>query len=284
MDAINNFATLLQFLASVSIVFVAVEYARVYAQTLYERLFRFTEYLEYVYKDCILPDDNTIKGLTPITVGENNTELQIEEIKRDIEKIQKQIKEFQEEQMQKVQSICEAKSMSAMCFFFFLGCLFLLFLGSVESAYPEFAHKTTFIFCCLSYFVIVAGWLLGEAKCQCRWCNFTSLLHLFILFIICLILSLLVGWTIPLTAEHLQNITYIRWWVLLGYNILVVSNFVVFTIRIWYKIRKQKNEVSRKVQEEHSVKCNEIIDSVKEVKVAMKLASTTPLSQQQDNG
>lgn len=282
MGVINNFASLLSLLASVSLAFVAVDYIKTYAETLHQRLFRFGEYLERIYQCCTLPDDNTIDGLKPLMVGSRDTALDIEQIKRDKEKMHKQIDDFKAEQTQKVKSICESKSMSPLCFFFFLGCVFLLFLGVVESAYEEFSKKASQVFCVLSCIVIVFSWCKGEDCRQWKWCSFTSLLHLFILFMLCAIFSLVLG-LIPIQiGRHILYIPHRQWLLLLIYSVLVVLSFAVSIVRIWWKIRKQRSEVRRKAEGEHLAECKKIAEQVEKVKATMDLASNGGLSLNQE--
>ncbi|MCE8191370.1 hypothetical protein JFY64_04455 [Porphyromonas gingivalis] len=275
MEVINNFSALLQLVASISLAFVAVEYSKAYAKTLYERLFKFDDYLKQTYKYCSekLPDENTIKGLEPTTVGEHNTALDIESVKREYEIVCKEIYDFKEEKRRKVEHICQAKSMSAMCFFLFLCNLFLLFLGAIESRHQEFASATTSPFCILSSLFLIVGWARGEKPQQWKCCDFSSLGLVSGFFVVACFLSCLVGGFIKIDMSN----TF-RWWILLFNILLSFFNFIIFIIVIWWKINKYKKEVHKKVhnkEDGHLGKCENIARKVSDIQVTMKFTSHT---------
>ena len=195
--AINDFASLLQLTATLSIAFVAVEYVKSFTQTLCERFFKFNRFLAKKLGACraSMVDKDTLSSLQPVYVGNNNsTRNRIEQAKRDYESIEKEIKNKEDEMTGKMTSACQARSMPSICFFISVSSFALLFSGAIENRFLHFAYYFCSIFCIASIVYLLAGWIYGEHENPRRFCNFASFRNATLGFIILASLSVVAAY------------------------------------------------------------------------------------------
>lgn len=268
---INDFSSLLSIVASISIAFVAVEYAKNYAKNLYETVFRFEEFFKKTFNKCyeVLPDSVTMDNLTPTSVGSNNTGMYIEKMKRDREIIHSEIQTFRKEKMDSVCLICQVVNISGICFFLFVSSIFILFLGAMEAKFPFFTHNVTQVFCLFSSLYLFIGWVLNFLKKGS--CLYSSVFYVSIVFLALMSLSIFLSF--------LEYAFFIRlfdfwWWGLLTYVFLSFLNFVILVVFKFIEVKKIKKEVSERSEEIHK-KCLEVKKGVDRITVTMNFAAGT---------
>lgn len=245
---INNFSALIQLAATLSIAFVAVEYVRSYTTVLCEKFFKFHEFIKDSFEQCraILTDIDTLSHIQPIDIGGGKTtNSEIEAAKRNNEALTKEIDTEELKKKEEMSCVCQAKSMSSMCFFIFLYNTLLLFVGGVEESHPYFVHSFSFSYGLLGVLYIVIGWWLGEKEKPARFCDFASLRHSIYGFLIILLLSLTSGIIVHLFFFDWFLYTLAPyWWYLFIFTLLLTyTNFVIFVFKIRIKAKSFKKTV-----------------------------------------
>lgn len=274
---INNFSALIQLAATLSIAFVAVEYVKSYTSVLCEKFFKFHEFIKDSFEQCraILTDIDTLSHIQPIDIGGGKTtNSEIEAAKRNNEALTKEIDTEEQKKKEEMNCVCQAKSMSSMCFFIFLYNTLLLFVGGVEESHPYFVHSFSFSYGLLGVLYIVFGWWLGEKEEPARFCDFASLRHSIFGFLIIFLLSLISAiivhlfffdWFLYMLAPY--------WWYLFIITLLFTyANFVIFVFKIRIKAKSFKNTVleSKSKLEE---KCKKAEESVSDLMGTTRLIS-----------
>lgn len=255
---INDFSALIQLSATMSIAFVAVEYVKSYTDILCEKLFKFHDFVQSAFKECreILTDRETLDHLSPVDVDGKSTNTVIEKAKRKNESLTKEINEVEKTKKEEVSKACQARSMSSICLFIFLFNVLLLFLGGIETSYKLFSHTSSMILCSLAILYIVLGWIIGETDTPKKFCDFSSLRHISISFLIIFLFSI-----IP-TFWIIQNSHWVAFiqssWNYFLFSGVVCSylNFIIFIIKIGRKAFVFKKDVN-KSKEELKNKCIE---------------------------
>lgn len=256
---INDFSTFIQLIATLSIVFITVEYVKSYTKVLCEKFFKFPNLVEETFKKCrdVLTDRNTLNHIKSININGVNTNVQIEEVKRENELLNKQITDKENEFKTKMLTACQVRSMSSLCFFSFIVNVVLLLIGSIEKIDVNITHLFLSIFCILSTIYLFIGWLVGENECPKKYCDFSSFNHVFYGSIIIIAISILFTIGGILKKDYIFILDIPIWWyVLLICTSLCLMNFVIFFIKIKHKAGVFMQEV-KKGQEELMKKCEE---------------------------
>lgn len=253
--AINDFSTLIQLSATMSIAFVAVEYVKSYTSILCERFFKFQDFVELSFKECrdILTDRETLEHIDPIDIGGKSTNVAIEDAKRKNESLMKEIGDIEKTKKEEVATSCQARSMSSLCFFLFLFNVLLLFVGAIENIIPRFMHIYSIVLCSLICIYIIVGWCIGEVEKPKRFCDFSSLRHSICGFSTIALLSLLLSWFLWCKDCFLINIDSFWWYFLIAGILCSYMNFVIFVLKIGKKatlfkdnVESAKNELKEK--------------------------------------
>lgn len=239
---INDFSPIIQLAATLSIVFVAVEYVKSYTSILCEKFFHFQDFVKKSFDECrnILTDFETLSHLSAVDIGNGKTTNEkIEEVKRRNESLSKEIKDEEDRQTQVLPVACEAKSMSSICFYIGLYNIVNLFIGSFEPMAPIFIHSFIIVFNVLCAIYVVFGWFVGERDSKNAFLNYSALRHpiygLFLILFLSVIGSLIIKYCVVLEP---------LWWIFLCLTItLSYLNFIVFVFKIRYKANKYKKEV-----------------------------------------
>lgn len=258
MMTINDFSSLIQLSATMSIAFVAVEYVKSYTDILCEKLFNFHDFVQSAFKECreILTDRETLDHLSPVDVDGKSTNTVIEEAKRKNESLTKEIDEVEKTKKEEVSTACQARSMSSICLFIFLFNVLLLFLGGIETSYKLFSHTSSMILCSFAIIYIVLGWIIGESDTPKKICDFSSLRHIIIAFLIIFLLSTMPTFWI-IQNSHWEAFIQSSWNYFLFCGVVCsYLNFIIFIIKIGRKAFVFKKEVN-KSKEKLKNKCKE---------------------------
>lgn len=242
---INDFAPLIQLSATLSIAFVAVEYVKSYTSILCEKVFKFHDFVKLAFCECreILTDRETLEHITPVDVGGKSTNSVIEEAKRKNESLTKEIEKEEKSKKEEVSAICQARSMSSLCFFCFLFNIVLLFLGGIENICTQFVHTFSMVYCSLILMYIIVGWCLGEKESPKKFCDFSSLRHAIYSFVIITVLSI-IFYVVDIYCNLLSEGLLSFWLYFLIVSVLFsYLNFVVFAVKIRQKAKVFKENI-----------------------------------------
>lgn len=257
---INDFSSLIEISATLSIAFVAVEYAKSFTNVLCKRFFMYEAFIYNTFKRCydILPDNETLEHISPQSIDGRNTNIVIEDIKRRNENMRKTLKNEGEMAKKEIIDSCQAKSISSLSFFIFIFDILLLFMGGIESEFMNFVPIYVAISCFLSIIYILLGWVFGEKGRQNKYLNFQSLKYNTFLSIVIVVLSILSTITILFWVGNPLNLIRIIWkplfiiWVILSF-----VHFCVYVLKIRNNAKQIKKNVIRKAVE-FECKCKEI--------------------------
>lgn len=273
---INDFSSLIQLSATMSIAFVAVEYVKSYTSILCERFFKFQDFVEQSFKECrdILTDKETLDHICPIDIEGRSTNTAIEDAKRKNESLTKEIEDVEKAKKEEVSTSCQARSMSSLCFFVFLFNTLLLFFGGIENIIPQFTHIYSTIFCGLVCIYVIIGWSIGEVEKPKRFCDFSSLRHSICSFLIIVLVSTIACLVIMDNNCFSINIDSFWWYILIGSVLCSYMNFIIFVIKIGRKAVSFKENVNA-AKDELKDKCKkaqrEVEDLLATSRVSAKL-------------
>ncbi len=273
---INDFSSLIQLSATMSIAFVAVEYVKSYTSILCERFFRFQDFVEQSFKECrdILTDKETLDHICPIDIEGRSTNIAIEDVKRKNESLTKEIEDEERAKKEEVATSCQARSMSSLCFFIFLFNTLLLFIGGIENIVPQFTHIYSIIFCSLICIYVIIGWCIGEVENPKRFCDFSSLRHSIYSFLIIALVSIIACLIIMNYNCFSINVDSFWWHILIGSILCSYMNFIIFVIKIGKKaalFKENVNTAKNKLKDKCKKAQSEVEDLLATSRVSAKL-------------
>lgn len=259
MMRIDDFSSLIELIATISIGFVAVEYVKSYTSILCEKIFQYVTFISKSYDDCraLLTDQDTLEHIEIVDVGGKSTIDAVEKLKVEHENLRKEIREEEEKQKKAIIEASQSKSLSSICFYVFLSNVVILWGASFEKQWESQVHIFFLIYCSLSVLYLILAWILGEKEKACTVLNFSSLRHSFICFITILLLSSIIFFIIPMkgTAWLITIVIYI---------VLSYLNFAVFA----WKINRQAKKFRKKVnvsKEDMIKKCEAMRSEVQDL-------------------
>lgn len=227
---LSDFASTIQLGATLTIAFVAVEYTKQYTCVIAQRVFKFQERISSLIFECAENiDKETIEQLEDIPVNGRSMNGQIEGIKREKEKLEKDILLQKKILEQNVLDKCNSRSCSSISLFLFLFSLFSLFISGFGNTVN--VHKFWSLFAVVSIIYVFASWFLGEKPQKKYWIDYSSLLHSisgFVFFIILGILGILF-----ISETHFCNCLISCWDIVVITTVLLpYLNFIAFAFII----------------------------------------------------
>lgn len=249
MMQIDNFSSLIELIATISIGFVAVEYVKSYTSILCERIFQYVSFISQSYDECrgLLTDRDTLEHIEPVDVDGKSTIDVVEKIKVEHENLYKEIREEEEQLKNAIVEASQSKSLSSTCFYVFLSSIVLLWTASVEDLWKNQVYNFLAIYCSLSALYLFLAWMLGEEEEPCCGLNFSSLRHSFSCFIVILLLSLFLLIFIPTSiAVVIEPAGLIA---VIIYIALTYLNFAVFALKINRQAKKFRKKVNTSKQD-----------------------------------
>lgn len=243
---INDFAPLIQLGASLAIAVVAVDSVKSYTKQIADKLYKFPDFVKSTFGDCFgkLPDAETLDHLEPVTLDGKSTLASIEKVKRNRETVCKHIQIAQSEKLERVNEICQAKSLSSLNLLLFIYNAFLLFLGGLEISYSINVHLFVVTYTVFVLLFMCIGWIVGECEHKKKILQFSSLRHsifssLALVFLSLIVFFILEGKNTPLNFWINSN-----WYFFLIIGMcLVYVNFIIFTIKVGRSASDFKEEV-----------------------------------------
>lgn len=264
MMRIDDFSSLIELIATISIGFVAIEYVKSYTSILCEKIFQYIKFISESYDECraLLTDPDTLEHIEPVDVGGKSTIDAVEKLKVEHENLYKEIREEEEKQKKAIIEVSQSKSQSAICFYIFLSNVILLWGASFENQWEDQVHIFFLFYCSLSILYLILAWLLGEKERICAGLNFSSLRHSFICFIVILFFSLIGLLFLPIGYSSL--IEPICLTMMVAYIALSYLNFAVFAWKINRQAKKFRNKVNTS-KESMKQKCTEKKNEVQDL-------------------
>lgn len=253
--SLSEFSSVIELAATLNIAFVAIEYVKTYTKVLCNQVFDLKHFIEQVFQECesTLPDLGTLSTIPHMTVNNHNVNEMVEKLKRDRELLQQDIDKTQKQYKEKIDDVCEAKNVSSISLFLFFVGVSGLFLLGIEKYYQAIVRCLWSMFSICSLLYCLAGWICSE-KPKNRFVNFESLRHAIIAFVIVFVLSLLaLLWSSPIDSAIL-----IIWnWLLPISVLLSFSNFIIASVKIWYKAHDAKDKI-KESQKQIIDKCKDL--------------------------
>ncbi len=163
MLQINNFSTLFEIAASLNVAFIAVEYATSYTESVAKNVFKFFDKIQEGINHCKkYIDKETIDHLRDVEINGHSITHKIEKVKRESEKISKEIDQLNDSLRSSVREKCQLKCFSMVCFHLFLYCLTAALIGAYEEDTASSIEILWVIFSLLSFLYILSSFILGE--------------------------------------------------------------------------------------------------------------------------
>lgn len=251
---INNFSAFIGLGVTLSLGFIALESVKAFTQTLSERLFRFEAFIEEAFDLCkkILLDQSTVNSIRAANVDGKSTNNDLEEQKREHERLGNEIEKKVHAMKEEVCAICQARSMSAICIYLVFICAFLLLLGSMEDRYPVFVKQQLGVISSIALLYTLLGWSFGERAFKGKWASkitsFSSLRHASCSAILTLSLASAVALWRQLSpdSQFLLCMAKYDFWFLLTVSLLPYVNFAVYIGKIQLKAKDIRMQVKQK--------------------------------------
>ena len=95
MIQIDDFSSLIELIATISIGFVGVEYVKSYTSILCEKIFQYVSFISKSYDECrgLLTDQDTLEHFEVVDIGGKSTNDVVEKLKVEHENLRKEIRE-----------------------------------------------------------------------------------------------------------------------------------------------------------------------------------------------
>lgn len=259
-DTFDNLFSVIQLLATVSIGFVFFSYSEYFAKTLKTSFFLADRKLEDSRKNCIgsFPDQATRDCLHEIPVGRGSTRSWIEELKRDCEKLQKDIdnKWGSEKELEKgsfwerLDKIGKMKGIISTIFFVFFISVTILFYPAAHSVLKEQTLIFVFVLTFLSLIYLIVGWLTAESwRPHCVFFRYGSIRHPIIWFVLISVISALCA--IFLKGTTIGNNLSTEAWKYTSVSFIVCGwfNFFIYAFKIRREVIKFLEDVEKTEKE-----------------------------------
>lgn len=268
---ISNFTPLIQLSATISIAFVAVEYAKSYTKTVCDRIFGFKDHIVSKIEECnkILPDQQTIDNLKPKQIGGGNTNKKIEELKLRKESINKELKDVKEQELINIANDCQTTGLSAMSLYIFMFDVLLLIICGFDTHQDFFITFSCFL-CFITIIYMVAGWICEWHQTKYKVLCFSSLMHSTICMSITIVVSIVLWYVFkPITNEIWL---YVWKWEFIVSLLLTFIHYIVFALLINHNGKNTINEFDKKV-EKLKIECQSILKEVDRLRSVDSLES-----------
>lgn len=161
---ISPFSSLFELLASISILFVTIEYVESFTHKICDKLYGITGKVKDTFEDCksILTDIQTISKMRPVEIDGKSTEMELEACKRTNEKLRSDIDNKQEQFIKGIPKFCSIQYMPSVCLMMFLMSLMFLFFGGIEDKHTIMVPQVAFWMALLSLGYVYVGCIKGD--------------------------------------------------------------------------------------------------------------------------
>ena len=275
MMQIDDFSSLIELIATISIGFVAVEYVKSYTSILCEKIFQYVSFISKSYDECrgLLTDQDTLAHIEAVDVDGKSTIDAVEKLKVEHENLHKEIREEEAKLKNEIVEASQAKSLSSTCFYVFLSGIVLCWAASLEVQWANYIHKFLSAYCFFSGLYLLLAWILGEKEKPCNVLNFSSLRHSFICFIVILLFSSICPPVYALLPTSVEVFIESAWLIILViYLLLAYLNFAVFAWKINRQAKKFREKVNTSKQN-MTEKCEKISKEVQDFLAVARVKS-----------
>jgi len=269
---INEFYYVVQLLATLTIGFVILDYSDYFTKILKIKFFHANETILIAKEECnsFIPDKTTLNNLEPTTLGKGNTSVQIEELKRDCEIIEKKINDFEKNSNTKMEEMSDMHSLASLCLFVFLFSVFVLFVPVLKVLYGKFINLFLLPFSILCIIYMIIGWICGEKDNNKKIFRYESLKHPLIFFIvICVISVIFAFFSLYFSTEFCPV------WKYLFVSMILCGwiNFIIYAHHVKHSISKFKEYVK---EEKNKIKkeCQNINKKYNDIITVSKMAKS----------
>lgn len=227
---LSSFTSFIEIGATLTIAFVAVEYAKQYTCLIAQKLFDYFGRIEQLVLECKKTiDEDTIDGLVSFNIDGCDTGIKIEGLKRKKERVLQDIEDKEKMLNSYVLEKCNSKSYSSLSFFTFLFSITSLFVAGIER--NDNIKCFWIIFVLLSSLYTIISWILGEKNRYKFWIDYSSLKYVIYVYWSILLL----GITVTYIWGNIFEIYLLPcYYDVAGYITLFLPyvNFVVFALII----------------------------------------------------
>lgn len=279
---LSDFVALIQLAATINLAYMAVEYAKSYTGAIARNIFKFGEIITKNVEKCRSHiDKQTIDSLEPCIVNGQTTLVEIERVRRESSKLLAEINETREELESVVTDKCDSKGFAAISLYLFLfSSVCLLCCGISSFLVVKWFY---IIFTLISVLYLVLGFFFGENNRDGKLsCAFKSMESSIIIFIVILFLSICIGLVLSNNCGDTPNCF---WNIsLFVSSIIPFVNFIVYILKIKFKSKSIKDEITRKIDdlEKRCVSLEEDVKKLETVKNLLKKLSING-SENKDN-
>lgn len=267
---LSSFTSFIEVGATLTVAFVAVEYAKQYTFIVADRVFNFIENIRRSVEECKkLIDESTIDGLGNLTINGCSADIKIEGLKREKEKTIQALNEKEEIEKRYVNDRCNSRSYSALSLFIFIFSSVSLFISGLEEL--EVVKCFWFVTSIICLFYVISAWIFGENQKSKYWIDYSSLKTAFYVFVIIISFSLITSWVC-------QKFDYIADFMIEYFYIAILItlftpyiNFIVYAL----KIRKKSVEIHEHIGETFKplkTRCKTIQEETSKLSAAYSLA------------
>lgn len=285
MMSISNFSDFIGLGVTLSLGFIAIETVKAFTQTLSERLFRFEAFIEEAFVVCknTLIDKETINAIRAANVNGTSTTNDIEEQKREHERLTCAVAQKTRAMKDEVCMRCQARSMSSICAYHAAIGTLLLLLGSVEERYPSTVSIALTVVSFIALVYTALGWGLGERSIKKKWlgklASFSSLRHTFYAMVgtLFLVLVTTILRHFAPTIQAFSFITEYYFWSLLIVSLLPFANFIVYIAKIRLKASDIRTQV-KKERDTLNKECQTNTDKLQRLREMGEYNTQSPLA------
>lgn len=264
---LSNFSSLFEIAATLNLVFVVAEHAKQYGSTLTRNFFRSNANILNIFNERYSRvDKETVNSITAIVINDVSTEGEIQQVKREIHKLEDSKNDRITKLESKTDNRCVLNSFSFISLFMFLYSLIALFIGGLNET--SFASSFYATFTLLSMIILIVVSYYGEKE-KPKWITKNlSLIRCCQLFVIVILLSsvcLLYGSIIEPFKSYYWPIV-----IILG-TLLPYLSFVIFM----FLIRNRLISLSVDLKEElnnFSTECDSVDAQIHRLKEAYELS------------
>ena len=161
---LNDFLSLIQLAAGLNAAYIVVGISQGYTHALLNKIFNIKQQIQSKFepiKATIKINQETLRHTAPSVVDGKNTNVKIEKVKREYERLADKIDNAEQEIGNNANLICEFRCFSGLSLMMFLYCCTLLFVAPFCSGW----FLLPFTFFVLTHSVI--GWFWEKSRCVC---------------------------------------------------------------------------------------------------------------------
>lgn len=267
---LSNFTSFIEVGATLTVAFVAVEYAKQYTFIVADRVFNFIDNIRKSVDECRkLIDESTIEGLGNLTINGCSADMKIEGLKRKKEKTIQALNENEESEKIYVNERCNSRSYSALSLFIFIFSSVSLLVSGLEEL--KGVKCFWFITSTICFFYIISAWIFGERQKAKYWIDYSSLKIAFYVLSIIIICSIIASYFClrsDIVVDFMINYFNIAIFITLFTPYI---NFIVYAL----KIRKKSVEIHEHIGETFKplkIQCKDIQEETSKLSAAYSLA------------